>query len=62
MRMIEYIKDVKRWISKYPDEWKTSKRTIYIGYVNALYATAPHKWKLYNKLLNLLYKLAPQMN
>jgi hypothetical protein len=50
MRVIEYFKDVRDWMSHYPKEKCTIKEK-YRGFVNALYAVAPIQWKTYNKLI-----------
>lgn len=52
--IIEYIKDVRWWVSHYPKGWwKSSKRKICVR--NALYCVAPARWKLYNRMLHIIF-------
>lgn len=54
-RIIEYFKDVKCWMSHYEKHWyKKKNRKIYLR--NALYCVAPARWRLYNKMLNTIFK------
>jgi hypothetical protein len=51
-RFIEYIKDVKGWVSAYyPKGWLKDKQFRKIRIRNALYCTAQVGWKIYNILL-----------
>jgi hypothetical protein len=55
LRIIEYFKDVKRWISHYPKGWYKEK-TRKVALRNALYCVAPARWKKYNIFLDKVFK------
>lgn len=54
-RVIEYIRDVRWWLSHYNQGWWKDKRYRKTALRNALYCTAPARWKRYNRLLKTIF-------
>lgn len=50
-RVIEYIRDVRWWLSHYERDWWKDKQHRKTAFLNALYCTAPARWKRYNRFL-----------
>ncbi|MCR4759838.1 MAG: hypothetical protein K5705_06170 [Oscillospiraceae bacterium] len=50
-RVIEYIRDVRWWLSHYEHGWWKDKHHRKTAFWNALYCTAPARWKRYNRFL-----------
>lgn len=54
-RILEYIKDVRWWVSHYDSNWWNNKQNRRTAIGNALYCTAPARWKTYNKILKFIF-------
>ncbi|MCQ2434245.1 MAG: hypothetical protein MJ062_03285 [Oscillospiraceae bacterium] len=54
-RILEYIKDVRWWVSHYDSNWWNNKQNRRTAIGNALYCTAPAQWKTYNKILKVIF-------